>query len=112
MKWTKRSLITLMPLLALNACQKHNEAVVTRSKTGETYELGTVLPELRTIQNDTARIALYPHARWFYLDMRMTGSQEYLALIQSAAKSGRQIKARIFKRPAGVYGEEIAQVYE
>lgn len=111
MKRVELPLIAFVVLIALNACKKPRETQVTLPKLGGTYELGSVSPELRTIKNDTAWIALYPHARLFYLDMRMKGSQDYLTLIQVAAESGHQIQARIFSRPATTNGVEIAQIY-
>lgn len=111
MKWIKLHLIAFVVLVSANACKTHEEAIKALPKVGDTYELGSVSPEVRTIENDTARIALYPHARWFYLDMTIKGSQDYITLIQTAAKSGRQVKARIFKHPATTSGEEIAEIY-
>ncbi|GAB3782178.1 hypothetical protein GCM10028818_37500 [Spirosoma horti] len=111
MKYTELVLVALVLLVFSNACQEQENTVGTFPKAGDTYELGSVLPELRTIDKDTARIALYPYARWFYLDMKMKNSQKYLTMIQTAGKSGRQVKARIFKRPVSTGGEEIAEIY-
>ena len=111
MKYIESVLLAFVLLVLSNACKKQETTVDAFPKTGATYELGSVLPDLRTVDKDTARIALYPHARWFYLDMKMKNSQKYLTMIQTAGKSGRQVKARIFKRPIGTSGEEIAEIY-
>lgn len=111
MKCTELMPVAFVLLVFTNACKKQENTVDAFPKTGDTYALGSVLPELRAVDKDTARIALYPHARWFYLDMKMKNSQKYLTMIQTAGKAGRQVKARIFKRPISMSGEEIAEIY-
>lgn len=98
----------IFALLAISC--KTSEPATGIIKAGDTYETGPVLPELRVIKNDTAWIALYPSARIFYMDMKIKNSAGFIKMIQTAEKKPAPVRTIIFKRPANLTGEEIAEI--
>lgn len=102
----------LLGLIAAISCSKKNKEEAVVMQDGKTYELGTVLPELRNTSNDTIFLALYPHARMFYLNRKLKNSALYLQIINDAVKAGKPVKARIFKRDFNGGSEEVAAIYK
>jgi hypothetical protein len=106
-------LFTVIIVFAISACSKNSHAKREKvKKQGETYELGVVIPEIREIKQDTAHLALYGHARLFFLDLKMVNSDQYIALIKAANKKKYPVRAKVFKdsyKPNA--GEEVAEIY-
>jgi hypothetical protein len=106
-------LVTVAIIFTIPSCSK--KSYIKREKItkhGQTYDAGVVIPEIRSIRQDTAHLALYGHARLFYLDLKMVNSEQYIALINSANKKKYPVRARIFKdsyKPNA--GEEVAEIY-
>ena len=100
-------------IFSMLSCSKNSHSSREKiKKQGETYELGVVIPEIREIKQDTARLALYRHARWFFLDLKMINSDQYIALINAANKKNLPVRAKVFKdsyKPNA--GEEVAEIY-
>jgi len=92
------SALSVLFLLLLSSCTKHNgKAKEKRIKEGETIEIGLVFPEVRTTKNDTVMLALYPHARFFYIDLGLKNSDSYIDLIKKANKADVPVRVRVYK---------------
>lgn len=105
--------VTGVIIFTMSSCSKNSHTSRGKiKKQGETYELGVVIPEIREIKQDTAHLALYGHARWFFLDLKMVNSNQYIALINTANKKKLPVRAKVFKdsyKPNA--GEEVAEIY-
>lgn len=100
-----RSLLKISPIvysfsiaivLISSACTKQNNKS-KRIKDVPTSELGTVFPEIREIKNDTVKLALYPHATFFILDLGLKESEQKLKMIHEANKSDVPVKVKVFQ---------------
>lgn len=105
-----RLLLLLTYLLVYSACHKNQYSDEKVIKQGDTYETGAVLPELRSIKNDTAWLALYPSAQVFFLDMKLKNSEEYVKAIRSAEKKRTPVRAKVFKHSTMNRGAEVAEI--
>ncbi len=103
--------VCIVVLAVLQSCNKQEASPSPSVDENETYSLTNVLPEYRGVENDTVRIALYPHARLFYLDMKKPAGVSTLNSILTAEKLGVQIRVRVYKRPHITAGDEIAGGY-
>lgn len=94
--------------LIFSACNhKITNVKETRVKDGETIEIGAVLPEIMFVKNDTASIALFPRAQYFFIDLGLKGSAQNIKLIKQAHRLAIPVRAKVFKDN----GNEIAQIY-
>jgi hypothetical protein len=92
------SALSVLFLLLLSSCAKQNgKAKEKRIKEGETIEIGLVFPEVRTAKNDTVMLALYPHARFFFIDRGLKNSDFYINLIKKANQADVPLRVRVFK---------------
>lgn len=105
--------VMIAALFTLSSCSKKSHSKSEKiTKQGETYELGVVIPEIRSIKQDTAHLALYIHASLFFLDLKMINSDQYIALIKAANKKRYPVRARVFKNSFKQnVGEEVAEIY-
>ncbi len=92
-------------ILLLASCHKQNAKV--REKIGDTVEVGLVFPEMRTTNNDTLKLALYPHARFFFLDLGLKNSDGYINLIKKANKADAPVRVRVYKENQAEVAEII-----
>nr|WP_157246977.1 hypothetical protein [Pedobacter panaciterrae] len=88
------------------ACKKKNEAA-KRIKEGTVVEIGAVLPEIRDTRNDTVMLALYPHARFFFIDLSLKNSDKYINLIKQANKKDIPLRVRVYEDNQS----EVAELY-
>ena len=105
--------VTVTTIFTISSCSKKTHVEGEKTiKHGQTYDVGIVIPEIREIKQDTAHLALYGHARLFYLDLKMINSDQYIALIKAANKKRYPVRARVFKDSYKQnVGEEIAEIY-
>jgi hypothetical protein len=90
------------------ACTKQNNPDQNKKiKDAPTSELGTVFPEIREIKNDTAKLALYPYATFFIIDLGLKGSEQKLKMIREANKSDVPVKVKVFRDNRS----EVAEIY-
>jgi hypothetical protein len=92
------SALSVLFLLLVSSCTKQNgKAKEKRIKEGETIEIGLVFPEVRTAKNDTVMLALYPHARFFFIDRGLKNSDSYINLIKKANQADVPLRVRVYK---------------
>lgn len=95
-------------MLIPSACTKQNNPDHNKkSKDAPTSELGIVFPEIREIKNDTAKLALYPYATFFIIDLGLKGSEQKLKMIREANKSDVPVKVKVFQDNRS----EVAEIY-
>ncbi|CAL1517407.1 hypothetical protein [Chitinophaga sp. MM2321] len=100
--------ISIGALVLLGSCKKtHDKAQEKRVKEGATLEVGLVLPEIRTTQNDTVKLALYPHARFFFIDLGLKNSDGYIDLIKKANKADVPVRVKVYEDNQA----EVAEIY-
>jgi hypothetical protein len=105
--------VMVTTIFTISSCSKKSHIKGEKiTKHGQTYDAGVVISEIREIKQDTAHLALYGHARLFYLDLKMINSDQYIALIKAANKKRYPVRAKIFKDSYKQnVGEEVAEIY-
>lgn len=93
-------------IILLNGCNNKNEKV-NGVKEGLTIEAGLVLPEIRTVKNDTMQLALYPSAQFFFIDLKLKNSGHYINLIRQANKSDLPVRVKVYQDNRN----EVAEIY-
>lgn len=94
--------------LLLSACTKKNtNAKEKRIKNGPTLDLGAGLAEIVMTRNDTASVALFPRAQYFFIDLGLEGSEQNIQLIKEANRLNIPVRAKVFKDNVS----EIAEIY-
>lgn len=96
----KLSGILVIGAIALfSSCNKYNgkgsREVV---KDDRTEEIGLVFPEIRSQEGDTIKLALYPHAQFFFIDRELKGSEELIKLIKNANKEDVPVRVSVFEK--------------
>lgn len=84
-------------VLFLENCSKPVGNTLKRVKEGNMVELGMVIPEIRAKHNDTLNLALYPHARVFFMDMRLKNSEGFIELIKKANKADLPVRVKVYE---------------
>lgn len=107
------SALSVVFLSLFFSCAKQNgKAKEKRIKEGETIEIGLVFPEVRTAKNDTVMLALYPHARFFFIDLGLKSSDSYINLIKKANKADVPLRVRVYKDNQAEVAEMIPATSE
>lgn len=92
------SILSIAAILLFASCKKHGvKTKEKRVKEGAMVEIGLVLPEIRTSENDTVKLALYPHARFFFIDLGLKNSDGYINLIKKAVKEDLPVRVKVYK---------------
>ncbi|WP_348620722.1 hypothetical protein [Pedobacter lusitanus] len=90
------------------ACTRHQtNAGEKRVKNGPTIEIGAGAPEIMSVKNDTASIALFPRAQYFFIDLHLKRSEQNIRLIKQANRLGIPVRTKVFKDNV----HEIAEIY-
>ena len=106
-----RSSLILIVFFAFNllvtSCNKDRGVLYKRIKEGKTIELGVVIPEIGGKRNDTLSMALYPNARWFFMDLGLSQNKQNLNLVRKAIQDDVPVRAKVFEDNSS----EIAEIY-
>jgi len=90
------SILSVGFMMFFSSCSKQNEKR-KRVKEGDTIAAGLAFPEIRSTQNDTVKLALYPSASFFFIDLGLKNSDGYIKLIKEANKADVPVRVRVYK---------------